>query len=154
MARDLSRAISARVERLRRGEDACVIGRLRSGWAVLAKFQPEGLVGGCMLFPDPVAPSLQALPLAQREVFLGDLSVLGDAVLAATGAEHVNYLVLCNLVPELHGHCVPRFAAEDPARRAKDPFEAYDFAAARVADPEGRDRGLALRLRAELTART
>lgn len=67
-----------------------------------------------------------------------------------TGAERINYLVLCNQVPELHGHCVPRFASEDPALRLRGPFEAYDFAAAPVADARGADRELHGRLQAAL----
>lgn len=150
MATDLSKAISGRVERIRRGDDPQMIARMRSGWAILAKYQPEGIVGGCMLLPDPVPASLNALGPAEREVFLGDFARLGDAVMAATGAEHVNYLILCNLVPELHGHCVPRFDSEDPAKRSLDPFEAYDFGSARVADAAGPDAELMARLRAEL----
>ena len=149
---DLSKAISGRVERIRRGDDPQMIARMDSGWAILAKYQPDGIVGGCMLLPDPVVPSLNHLGAEARERFLGDLARLGDAVLAATGAEHVNYLILCNLVPELHGHCVPRFRDEVPAKRVLDPFVAYDFGASRVADAEGCDRELFLRIQRELSA--
>ena len=103
-----------------------------------------------MLLPDPVVPTLQHLTRDQRAAFLTDLSLLGDVILAATGAEHVNYLILCNQVPELHGHVVPRFASEEPGARNKDPFEAYDFGGARVADAVGEDRALFERLQTEL----
>jgi len=148
MSRDLSRAISDRVERCRRDADPCLLARLPSGFAIFAKYQPEAIVGGCMLLPDPVVPSLNALDSAARAAFLLDFARLGDALLAVTGCERVNYLILCNSVPELHGHCVPRYASEDPARRQRDPFEAYSFADARVADPMGRDRDLIADLRA------
>jgi diadenosine tetraphosphate (Ap4A) HIT family hydrolase len=150
MARDYSRAISERVERLRRAEDPCFLARLPSGFAILAKYQPEGIVGGCMLLPDPVVPSANHLSGAARERFFADMVQLGDALLAATGAERINYLVLCNQVPELHAHCIPRFAHEDARKRLQDPFEAYDFGSARVADPIGLDRDLVARLRASL----
>jgi len=150
MTRDYSKAISERVERLRRGDDPCLLARLPSGFAIFAKYQPEGIVGGCMLLPDPVVPSANDLTEETRGVFFRDMVRLGDALLAATGAERVNYLVLCNQVPELHAHCVPRFVSEEPARRICDPFEAYDFGAARVADPNGEDRALIARLRDEL----
>lgn len=146
----LARAISNRVERIRRGDDPQCLGRMASGWAILAKFQPEPVAGGCMLLPDPVVPTLQHLDEAGRAAFLTDLARLGDVVLAATGAEQVNYLVLCNQVPELHGHVVPRFEDEDPARRLQDPFEAYDFGAAPTADAAGAHAGLFQRLRAAL----
>lgn len=150
MSDALLHAISNRVARIRAGNDPQRIGRMPSGWAILAKFQPDAIVGGCMLLPDPVVPSLQHLTRDQRAGFLTDLSLLGDVILAATGAEHVNYLILCNQVPELHGHVVPRFVSEEPGARNKDPFEAYDFGAARVADAVGEDRALFERLQTEL----
>lgn len=147
---DLARAISNRVTRLRNGADPALLARMRSGWAIFAKQQPSAITGGCMLLPDPVAPSLNALGEAERGAFLSDLAALGDAVLAATGAEHVNYLVLCNVVPELHGHCLPRFATEDKRLRSLDPFAAYDFASAPLADVGGAHRELFERLRSAL----
>lgn len=150
MARDYSRAITERVERLRRGDDPCLLARLPSGFAILAKYQPEGIVGGAMLLPDPVVLSANHLSVAARERFFADMVQLGDALLAATGAERINYLVLCNQVPELHAHCIPRFAHEERVKRLQDPFEAYDFGGARVADPEGVDRDLVACLRAAL----
>lgn len=142
--------ISNRIARIKRGDDPQYLGQLPSGYAILAKFQPDPIVGGCMLLPDPTPATLNDLDADARARFLLDLSILGDAVLAATGAEHLNYLILCNSVPELHGHVVPRYATEDPAKRMLDPFEAYDFGAARVADAEGEDAKLAELLRAEI----
>lgn len=144
-------AISARVERLRAGQDPALLARLPAGWAILAKHQPAPIRGACMLLPDPVVPSPNDLAPAARERFFADLVLLGDAILAATGAERVNYLVLCNQVPELHGHCIPRFPSEDPRLRLQGPFEAYDFASAPLADPLGTDRAIHERLRTALT---
>ena len=95
-----------------------------------------------MLIPDPVVPSPNDLIPSDRAQFFADLVLLGDAILEVTGAERINYLVLCNQVPELHGHCIPRFASEDPTLRLQGPFEAYDFGSARVADALGEDREL------------
>lgn len=142
----LAGAISNRVARIRRGEDPQCLGRMSSGWAILAKFQPEPIAGGCMLLPDPVVPSLQDLGPEERASFLGDMARLADAVLTATGAEHVNHLILCNQVPELHAHVIPRFASEDPSRRLEDPFVAYDFSGAPVADATGLHAALFARL--------
>jgi len=141
-------AITARVALCRAGRDPNCIGRMPSGWAVLTDRQPEGLHGCCMLLPDfhdpahalnnngtpPAEGVLNDLSPEARAMFLIDLARLGDAVLDATGAEHVNYLVLCNVVPALHGHVVPRFGTEDPAKRLADPFAAYDFPGSRPPD--------------------
>ena len=144
-------AISARVARIRAGEDPQLLARMPSGWAILGKYQPHEVRGACMLLPDPVVPSPNDLAPAERAAFFTDLVLLGDAVLEVTGAERINYLVLCNQVPELHGHAIPRFAAEDPEKRLQGPFEAYDFGAAPVADAEGAERELHAKLRAVLT---
>ena len=68
----------------------------------------------------------------------------------ATGSNRINYLVLCNQVPELHGHCIPRFDTEDTTKRMQGPFEAYDFGNARVADASDQDKDLHARLRSAL----
>jgi diadenosine tetraphosphate (Ap4A) HIT family hydrolase len=146
------KAISNRVERLRTGNDPQCLARMTSGWAILGKYQPAGIEGCCMLLPDPVVASPNDLSLDARRAFFADLVAIGDAVLDVTGAERCNYLVLCNQVPELHGHVVPRFASEDPERRLQGPFEAYDFGSARVADALGEDRELFERLRKALIA--
>ena len=146
----MSGAISARVQRIQAGEDPQLLAELPSGYAILGKYQPQPITGCCMLLPREVVPSPNELTPAQRAQFFADLCLLGDAVLRVTGAERINYLVLCNQVPELHGHAVPRFAAEDPELRLQGPFEAYDFGAARVADALGQDRELHAALRAAL----
>lgn len=135
-------AIARRIERARSGNDPELLARMPTGWAVLARYQPTAVRGACMLLPDAVVASPNDLKPAERASFFQDLVLLGDAILEATGAERINYLVLCNQVPELHGHCVPRFASEDPVLRLKGPFEAYDFAAAPEADARGADREL------------
>lgn len=143
-------AISKRVARSRAGEDPELLARMPSGHAILGKYQPAAIRGCCMLLPDPVVASPNDLDPAARARFFSDLVLLGDAILEVTGAERINYLVLCNQVPELHGHCVPRFAGEDPARRLQGPFEAYDFGSAPVADARGAERELHGRLQSAL----
>ncbi len=120
---------------------------MTSGWAILANQQPGPITGCCMLIPDPVVAQVNDLEQAARAAFMTDLVSLGDAVLTATGAERINYLILCNQVPELHGHVIPRFGTEDPAKRRVGPFEAYDFANARKANALGEDAALLARLR-------
>lgn len=147
----MTNAISNRLDRIKAGNDPEMLVKLPSGYAILGKYQPAPITGCCMLIPDPVVPSPNDLDHAAREQFFSDLVLLGDAILEVTGAERINYLVLCNQVPELHGHCVPRFANEDPGLRLKGPFEAYDFGGARVADANGADTELHTKLRAALT---
>jgi len=143
-------AITNRLARARAGEDPQLLAWMPSGAAILGKYQPQPIRGCCMLLPDPVVPSPNDLEPAARARFFSDLVLLGDAVLAVTGAERINYLVLCNQVPELHGHVIPRFASEDPALRSQGPFEAYEFATAPVADAAGPDRELHRALKEEL----
>ncbi|MCB9897370.1 MAG: hypothetical protein H6825_05150 [Planctomycetes bacterium] len=140
-------AISRRLARVRAGDDPEFLLDLPSGVAILGKFQPPPLRGCCMLLPDPVVASPNDLSHAARAAFFSDLVLLGDAVLGVTGAERINYLVLCNQVPELHGHVVPRFEREDPVKRLQGPYEAYDFGSAPVADARGAERELHRRLR-------
>ena len=142
--------IANRVARIERGEDPQLIAKMPGGYAILANQQPSEITGCCMLLPTPVVPSVNDLDGAARAAFMTDLVRLGDAVLEATGAERINYLILCNQVPELHGHVVPRFAGEDPTRRKLGPFEAYDFPNARKADATGPDAALVARLKAAL----
>lgn len=90
-------AIHRQVDLARRGELARVIRRMPSGWAVLG--DPQITHGYCLLLPDPVVPDLNALTGAARRQFLDDMASLGDAVLAATGAERINYEILAILNP-------------------------------------------------------
>lgn len=151
-------AIQARLALCRVGEDPNCIAKMAAGYGVLTDRQPEPIHGCCMLLPDfedcalnisntgkhPAAGTLNDLTPEARALFLSDLARLGDAVLIATGAEHVNYLILCNAVPALHGHVVPRFATEDPAKRQMDPFAAYDFPGSRPPDGAGNKNDAAL----------
>jgi diadenosine tetraphosphate (Ap4A) HIT family hydrolase len=75
---------------------------------------------------------------------------LGDAVLAVTGAERVNYEILGNVEPALHAHVSPRYSWEAPATR-RTPVWLHDWAAAPAFDPE-RDRPLAGELARYLAA--
>ncbi len=150
--------ITNRINRIKAGDDPQALARLRTGYAILANQQPEPVTGCCMLLPDipedllagascgPTPAGLNDLPPAARAAFLADVALLGDAVIAATGCERLNYLILCNQVPVLHAHVVPRFATEDADKRLMDPFAAYDFPGARRADATGPDRALRQRL--------
>jgi diadenosine tetraphosphate (Ap4A) HIT family hydrolase len=110
-------AIHRQVDAARAGELQRVIKRMTSGWAVLG--DPQITRGYCLLLPDPVVPHLNSLAGESREQFLRDMTMLGDAVLAVTGAERINYEILGNVEPALHAHVIPRHASEDPELRRK-----------------------------------
>ena len=99
--------------------------------------------------PDASTPSRSAkLAPATASV---TASVAINAV--ATGAERINYLILCNMAPELHAHVIPRFAREDPAKRRLGPFEAYDFGSSAKCEPDEAHCELLGRIRSEIEAR-
>ena len=89
--------------------------KLDSGWVVMGEVQVRA--GYCLLLADPVAGCLNDLDGPGRAGFLADMAAVGDAVLAVTGCDRVNYGLLGNVVPELHAHVFPRSDDEPlPAR--------------------------------------
>lgn len=150
MADASTNPIAGRIDRIKAGNDPQLLAKLPSGYAILANQQPDAVRGCCMLLPDPTPAHLNDLDLADRSRFLSDLALLGDAVQEATGCKRLNYLILCNQVPWLHGHVVPRFEQEDPELYLKDPFAAYDFPAAHKADATGPDRELHAAIKSSL----
>ncbi len=120
-------AIHRMVDEARRGTLARAIARMASGWAVLG--DPQITRGYCLLLPDPVVSDLNVLTGEARRQYLDDMARLGDAVLAVTGAERINYEILGNVEPALHAHVIPRHAGEDPALRTK-PVWLHDWTTA------------------------
>jgi diadenosine tetraphosphate (Ap4A) HIT family hydrolase len=142
----MTTSIHRRVDALRAGRDPAFVARLSSGWAVLGERQ--FLPGYCLLLPDPVVPTLNALHGGERAAFLADMASLGDAVLAVTRALRINYAIYGNVDPALHAHVIPRFADEAPALRQAQPW-AYDWDAAPAFDLD-RHRDLRDRIHAAL----
>jgi diadenosine tetraphosphate (Ap4A) HIT family hydrolase len=130
-------AIHRHVDAARAGTLARVIARMPSGWAVLG--DPQITRGYCLLLPDPVVSDLNALTGDQRAQFLADMARLGDAVLAVTGAERINYEILGNVEPALHAHVIPRHNDEVPERR-KQPVWLHDWSAAAPCDGDAHER--------------
>ena len=142
-------AIAEHVAAARAGTLPRAVCRLGSGWVVLGETQVRE--GYCLLLADPVVGCLNDLDEPARAAFLADMAALGDAVLAVTGADRVNYGLLGNVVPELHAHVFPRSDAEPlPARQQA--VWLHDWAAA-PAFSEARHGGLRDRLRAALADR-
>lgn len=142
----MTTSIHRRVDALRCGKDPAFVARLASGWAVLGERQ--FLPGYCLLLPDPVVPTLNALTGAGRAAFLTDMAALGDAVLAVTHAVRINYALFGNLEPALHAHVIPRYHDEPEPLRSAQPW-AYDWKAAPAFDPE-QHRDLGNRIHAAL----
>ncbi len=124
---DTETAIHRLVTDAREGRDAAVIARMTSGWAVFGRQQ--FVRGYCLLLPDPVVPTLNALAAEARASFLSDMARLGDALLRATDAVRINYAMFGNQEPALHAHVVPRYADEPEALRTQHPW-AYDWSSA------------------------
>lgn len=92
--------------------------RMRSGFAVIGDTQH--LPGySLLLADDPSVDHLTGLDWERRTSFLFDLALLGEAVERACrphGLRRMNYEVLGNSVPFLHGHVHPRYEWERPER--------------------------------------
>lgn len=115
-----SNLIDKRVRLARAGENPYVICHMPSGWLVIGDRQPTP--GYCLLLPDPVVGSLNDLRETERLQYLRDLSQVGDALLAVTGAYRINYEILGNEVPALHAHITPRYLSEPAIARRMSPI--------------------------------
>ncbi|WP_313614415.1 hypothetical protein [Agrobacterium sp.] len=120
--------IEERVVMARAGTNPFVISRLSSGWLVIGDVQP--LPGYCLLLADPVVPSLNALDTNQRTEFLCDMALVGDALLAVTGCDRVNYEIWGNTEPALHAHIMPRYASEPDGKRQRPACMGYSWSEA------------------------
>jgi diadenosine tetraphosphate (Ap4A) HIT family hydrolase len=117
-------AIHGMVERCHAGDAPALVARLPSGWVVMGDRQV--FPGCCLLLADPVADHLNALTFAHRAQFLADMALIGDAVIATTGAIRANYAIFGNVEPALHAHVFPRLASEPEATRTAQPW-AFDW---------------------------
>ena len=111
-----------RIGSAERGESPMVIGRMRSGFAVIGDTQ--FLPGYCVLLAAPQVASLEDLSPADRAVFLDDMGRLGAAVNAACDARRINYSIYGNTDAFLHAHVFPRYDWE-PAERIPGPVWLY-----------------------------
>lgn len=126
-------SIHKRVRAANAGENPNAIIKLKSGWVVAGDTQP--LHGYCLLLSDPVAPNLNSLSVDQRVQYCLDYTRIGDAILKATEAYHINYETLGNLDPALHTHVIPRYRSEPDAKRVAPPMMAYDWGGSPKFDP-------------------
>jgi diadenosine tetraphosphate (Ap4A) HIT family hydrolase len=108
------------------GENPTVLARMRTGWAVIGDTQH--LPAYCLLLHAGTANHLTDLTRSERAAFLFDLALLGEAVAAVAGRDpqfvRVNYEVLGNSWPHLHGHVHARYGWE-PAELLRGPVWRY-----------------------------
>ena len=119
---------------------------MNSGWVVFGEVQ--FVRGYSLLLPDPVVSDLNALNKAERSTFLHEMSFVGDALLAVTGAIRINYEILGNTDPALHAHVFPRYADEPDSLKLR-PVWFYDWAKGPLFDIN-RDAPLMRAIRDEL----
>ena len=105
---------------LERGENPKLILKMRSGFAVMGDTQ--FLPGYCLLLAHPEVSQLNDLHGPSRDQFLRDMTALGDAIKAVTGAVRINYSIYGNLDPFLHAHVWPRYTWEDEETRTTPPL--------------------------------
>ena len=102
---------SDRIKSALSGENPTVICRMKSGFVVLADSQ--FLQGYCILLGYPSAPDLNALSIHDRQRFLTDMTLIGDAITDVCRPLRINYEILGNTDTYLHAHIIPRFSWED-----------------------------------------
>ena len=100
-----------------------LIKELKGGYAVFGDVQ--FLPGYCVLLPKKEVNSLNVLTLEEREQFLSDMSILGDAIIQSCTPIRVNYDILGNTDNFLHAHVFPRYEWESEERK-KMPVWLYD----------------------------
>lgn len=115
--------IHQRVRDAREGKNRAVICRMPSGWAVLGDLQ--FIPGYSLLLPDPVVADLNALRAGQRDQYLSDMVLIGDALLEVTDAYRINYEILGNTEPALHAHIFPRYMSEPERPRGYPVWAGY-----------------------------
>lgn len=112
-----------RILSAKNGTNPMLIKELKGGYAVFGDVQ--FLPGYCVLLPKREVNSLNDLPLEEREQFLSDMSILGDAIIHSCNPTRVNYDILGNTDKYLHAHVFPRFEWEKEERKPM-PVWLYD----------------------------
>ena len=81
----------------------------------LALADTQGCPGWCVLVLNTHDEHLESLDPTRRVGFLADLARAAGAVRSAfPDATRLNYACLCNVVPHLHWHLIPRRATDLP----------------------------------------
>lgn len=132
--------------RIRSGDHHAHIAELSESFLTLAETQ--GCPGWCVLVLKDHQEHLEALEPTRRARLLEDLNTAALAIRAAfPEVTRLNYACLCNLVPHLHWHLMPRRAG-DPAGAVWSWSEDRQRGNA----GEAERRGMIERIRRELTS--
>jgi diadenosine tetraphosphate (Ap4A) HIT family hydrolase len=111
-----------RIEGAVRGQNPMVLGKMKSGFAVIGDTQ--FLPGYCVLLGYPKSNFLNELDEQHRKEFLFDMSLIGDAITDVCEPLKINYDILGNIDTYLHAHIFPRYAWEEETKR-KNPVWKY-----------------------------
>ena len=125
-----------------------LICQLPSGVVMLCGMQY--LRGYCILEAQPEVPSINALSRTARAQFLDDMTRVGDALMAVTGAFRINYFLGGNSQQNLHAHIVPRYIDEPEHLRKNHPWSYPEEQVAAMRFDPDRDRELVGQLAAAL----
>lgn len=109
-----------RIGSAERGENPLVIARMKSGFAVIGDYQ--FLPGYCVLLGYPMAGSLNELSLAERNQFLTDMTLIGDAIIKTCNPLRINYSILMNLDHYLHAHIEARYEWEPEENKQRPTY--------------------------------
>jgi diadenosine tetraphosphate (Ap4A) HIT family hydrolase len=107
---------------IERGENPMVLARMKSGYAVIGDTQ--FLPGYCVLLAYPKVNALEDLLVADRNQYLADRALLGQAVTEVCHPWRMNYAIYGNSDEFLHAHVFPRYRWESDERRQR-PVQRY-----------------------------
>ena len=144
--------IHKQVEAARAGVEPALICQTSSGWVVLCNSW-QFLRGYCIQMPDPVVSSLNDLTSQARAAYLGDMAIIGDALLEVTGAYRINYAIMGNSDQVLHSHIVPRYLTEPDELRMSNPWTYPPEIMDSMPFDLDRDRDLILQIKAAIRKR-
>lgn len=132
----------SRLDRARRGDDPFFLCTRRESAVLLHKHQSYR--GWCSLFLLEHVEHLNQLSRARQAAFWEDVMDVADAIVRAFGPVRLNYENLGNVVPHVHWHVIPRYAA---------PIDPDPGSTVWVRPEAERDCGCSDALRAELMER-
>ncbi len=99
-----------RIESCRNGTNPTFITELKSGYVVIGDTQ--FLPGYCVLLYKHNIKTLNELEIEERQQFLLDMTLIGDAIKEIYKPYKINYEILGNLDEFVHAHIIPRYKWE------------------------------------------
>lgn len=110
-----------RIGSCERGENPTLLVQMKSGFAVMGDSQ--FLPGYCILLAYPAVTTLNALASAERQQFLYDMALLGDAIIRSCNPLRINYAIMANLDHFLHAHVWARYEYEPEEYSSKTAWD-------------------------------